>query len=396
MSIQEIPRGIEELKGRYGAAHDARVDLETAFFEATARSSNVAEMCGRISRSMSSWILASAKHRALAVRRNPDAEYRSMLADLAVSVEGSQPFAGRVNNADHSKIAAALSNGNIRELFYLFDSFLRRRFVRDVVGAAQRVFEAILGDLDDSWSPGAKVWCVDTRKHHRKDDVDPNVEWPGLPESKTFRTLATTPGTPFAGLRDGAPAIDSKRTGTPLAELDDKYLAGLCRQHRVTCAEDRPSRIAALAVITGLTTPSGEAHPYSWSRVPKRRLHVALSEREREFENPINQDWVPFIRGDYANVLEESHFWVRAARSNELPLRSGPSGTAHRLLSVFEALDYPVLSSRRAIAGFLGHIHAHTCHEILFATIGIGECQYDPTVYAQVLSSEGLEKLFDA
>jgi hypothetical protein len=122
-------------------------------------------------------------------------------------------------------------------------------------------------------------------------------------------------------------------------------------------------------------------------------LYVPLSERESKFTNPIDESWVPYIRGDYANEVVEDHAWVQDARRRELPLRSGPSGTAHRLLYALVNLGYDAAEARFAIAGFLGPIHAHSCHEILDATDGIGTCRYKPDDYELFAAPDELARV---
>jgi hypothetical protein len=383
------PLGIEERGAALGANCGARVSLEQRFFEQSAQSSEVTDLCQKISLSLYAWLEASVTERAGADGCSVEVEWQTTLEELGSGTD-TPAFAGRTRG-DAESVRAAIMSGHLRECFFQLNKFLQYRFFYDVVSSPEAVFEGILGRI--KWAQ-SETWIRDLRMQLRPRGANPGDPLQ-LDGYLLFRSGMTKKGTPLACIRaPGSPPIDRKLEPTNVEDLDEQYVAALCRKIGITC--DAESRVSELKKLGYLKTQEGEGHPYAWSRVPKEDLYLPLTSREDEFSNLIDERWVPYIRGDYANCLVEDHPWVQEARRLELPLRSGPSGTAHRFLSALVGFGHPPRASRLAIAAFLGPIHAHSCHEILFGTTGIAGCTYDPNQYRADFGSvdEFREELF--
>lgn len=399
-AIHKRPLGIEEQLGR-GDEHDHRVAEEDIVYRRAVGAATTRDLCQRVSSFMLSWLDASAKHRK---PRGWMAERARSLAALSPSPEDWY-FAGRTR-CDATEVEAALQgcirgNGDatIRECFFLLNNFFTQRLFPDLLGAPDRVFEGILGGAIHDRETARRLREFRTENSERHDDIDEGDPKPLRPDR--LKEVMTKSDTNFARIKR-AQKTDRKIAATALDSLEQEYLQGLCRYYRSSPCNHvrRGDCITALRAMLGqeydTSALEGELHPYAWSREPLDRLDIPLSCRENVFKNHINPDWVPYIRGDYANALAEPgrSEWVDEARNRGLPLRAGPSGTAHRLLFGLTLLGHEGKVARFAVAGFLGQIRAHSCHEILFASDGIGDCTYDPSCYTWTTADEIVNNLF--
>ncbi|MFK8016851.1 MAG: hypothetical protein AB8G17_15595 [Gammaproteobacteria bacterium] len=382
--IDERPFGIEELPGTHSGDHDLRAAYETQGCEYAATTSTVTSVCEQMSAIVLDWINASSEAIAQADGLSPSEIRAKQLSDLGVpDLPHAVGFAGRaLQNVDD--VLRAISGGQIRESLFHFDSFLRKRFIHDVVDSPDVVFDTILSKLNSS---NRGHWIRKIRNRFRPEASDPRRHETHT-TATTYKETFTLETSPFRDLASSN--VDYKRPATQIENLEDEYLEGLCN-HLIGVSGSRATHISRLGeVIRNVSDLVGERHPYAWSRARKAELYVQLSRGEKKFVNPINDDWAPYIRGDYANMLDESNSWVREAREAGLPLRSGPSGTAHRLLFASTQLGMNPIDVRFSLAAYLVPIFAHSCHEILTACNGVSGCTYSADDYARAVVSKDL------
>lgn len=390
--VDPPPRGIEEeaLDAQPRKPRHERVLIEQQVFERLAGSDEVQALCERISSQILDWIEIVTEfdraERPDGSQRTHAEELEAAKAHLASTSPTEKPYAGRVQRGHGDKMWAALAEPNIRVCFYHLDVFLRHRFFGDIVNVTDAAYASLRRYLD--WTDECKEW-LDEKRAPRRNGVPANARR-AEDAHALYKDFLIERGTPFQALRDrdGNAGPDLKRPPTPCDRLHRRHLHGLCNHEGVECTPH------ALAAKRDTAKLEGEEHPYAWSLVPREPLYVPLSEFEAELRNQIDPDCVPYIRGDFANVLRAEHDWVTASHERELPLRAGPSGTAYRLLIALTGMGHDPLAARLAIAGFLVPIHAHSCHEILFATGGISTCKYAMEDYSGTPSVESLMRLF--
>lgn len=149
---------------------------------------------------------------------------------------------------------------------------------------------------------------------------------------------------------------------------------------------------------------SGEQNPLAWSRVkveekPKTdgkgnpfhdengqviTEHVAengikLSENEVEAMKRLQAsgkqppDTLPMMEGHKANVIDSSQPFITKANEQNMPLKSGISGTTMRFMEMAELMSIPPEDARLAMVGHLQPIEAHSIHEINTAASGFAK-----------------------
>ena len=152
--------------------------------------------------------------------------------------------------------------------------------------------------------------------------------------------------------------------------------------------------IAALKAKGVRESGMGESHPQSFSRRSRRSARIGLSPRERKAYSPRGREYLPFVEGGLANLVNEENAWIKRARELSMPITAGISGTTHRFMNLARMLGVSDLShARLCMLGFLIPINAHSFHEIMSAAKGF--CAYEPGRYDKVrpLTRAELERL---
>jgi hypothetical protein len=208
---------------------------------------------------------------------------------------------------------------------------------------------------------------------------------PSIPEEWLFR-YAVKRGVTVDGvkLEYGSTPVRAESLRRARAAGRAKVLAAIIADHQ---ANNLP-----------LLSPVGEGNPFVWSKVRKSDLAAGgapLSAAEEKAEaNVMGSEFVPFIRGEAANVINRDHAWIKEAATRQMRIVAGISGTTNRLMNAAQLCgvsDQELKHVRNAILGFLLPIEAHSFHEIMSAANGHPGCDYTPGPRAY-RNIQGLER----
>jgi hypothetical protein len=145
----------------------------------------------------------------------------------------------------------------------------------------------------------------------------------------------------------------------------------------------------------GKSTKAGEKSPMAFStekvevkeevqpdgsikKVGLSETGLKLSPNEvAAMERSKSPSTVPMIEGTKANIVDSSAPFITEGNEQDMPLKSGISGTTFRFMEMAELMGQPPENARLAMVGHLVPIGAHSIHEINTAATGFGRKDED-------------------
>jgi hypothetical protein len=120
----------------------------------------------------------------------------------------------------------------------------------------------------------------------------------------------------------------------------------------------------------------------------KYRLDLSAGEmaKVKKQGEAEGEETLPWIEGQKANILKADEEFIKDAKEQSMPLKSGISGTTMRFMQGAELLGVDPDASRMACMAMLQPIEAHSFHEIATAASGFGGKGGD---YAKDTGGEG-------
>jgi hypothetical protein len=180
--------------------------------------------------------------------------------------------------------------------------------------------------------------------------------------------------------------MDDKLPAIPLAALPESDLRALARSHGISGWDKKdPGTLASeLAAKRGdATSGRGEGNVLARSARKREESDVALSGQEGAAVSFRGEDFLPFIEGELANLVDERNAWIRRARELQMPIKAGISGTTHRFMNFAKTMGASSMPSvRLAMLGYLLPMNAHSFHEIMTASRGHAGCTYEAGHYS--------------
>ena len=174
--------------------------------------------------------------------------------------------------------------------------------------------------------------------------------------------------------------MDQRLPAIPLGALPENVLRALAKSKGVPDSEKASvdQLVAALTAIQGKkTTGAGLGNPLAQSERPRDDKDVALTEQEGKAVSFRGEDYLPFLEGEVANLLDEKNAWIKKARDLQMPLKAGISGTTHRYMNFAKSIGIGGLDRMRlAMIGYLIPMNAHSFHKIMTASRGHSGCDY--------------------
>jgi hypothetical protein len=104
------------------------------------------------------------------------------------------------------------------------------------------------------------------------------------------------------------------------------------------------------------------------------RLELSEGEKAKAAKGgvPESEQTLPWLEGQKANILDAEKEFIKDAKEDSMPLKSGISGTTFRFMQSAEMLGVDPDAARMACVGMLQPIEAHSFHEIATAASGFG------------------------
>jgi hypothetical protein len=169
---------------------------------------------------------------------------------------------------------------------------------------------------------------------------------------------------------------DTKLPAMSLAKLNEP---GVIPQGTAPAKEGKTAGLTAGAEASSLVQSTKKmANPYEAEGVRdheegKLDYSLDLSETEKALQAKKGKDTVPWIEGEKANILDDSKDFVKDAKSQSMPLKSGVSGTTFRMMETAKLMGVDNTDAvKMACVGMLQPIEAHSFHEIATAAKGFG------------------------
>jgi hypothetical protein len=283
-------------------------------------------------------------------------------------------YAGAVD-VDAKKIVKALTGGNMRtkvqHVIQFGDQFAEIVFSRSDGKLSTAVKEIIGND--------AAIDAIEKRVEGM-DDPTKRGEGFGRPTKDAKGLLGDKSGGDgeFKDAKDMKTAggkdheMDDKLPGIPVDALKYNQLFALAQTKDFPGKHGTP-RAEVLAFVKdkiGDKTPKGGGQPLTRS---KRRLddpNVKMGADEKKAKGLSEsgaanvKKLLPFSEGVIANLIDPNHWWVKAAKKLEMPLKAGISGNTHRWMNMSKQLGVKAVNARLTMYGQLIPINAHSYHEI--------------------------------
>ena len=174
--------------------------------------------------------------------------------------------------------------------------------------------------------------------------------------------------------------MDDKLPAIPLAALPEADLRALARAQGLSGWDKKDVATLAselAAKRNDKTSGRGEGNVLSRSSRTRVGPDVGLSADEGAAVSFRGEEFLPFIEGEVANLVDERNAWIRRARELQMPIKAGISGTAHRFMNFAKTMGASSMPSvRLAMLGYLLPMNAHSFHEIMTASRGHAGCDY--------------------
>jgi hypothetical protein len=173
--------------------------------------------------------------------------------------------------------------------------------------------------------------------------------------------------------------MDQKLPNVPLDALEDDVLRALGKKYKIANSDtiSRADLIAALTAAGMKGSGKGEGNVLARSQEKREGSTFGASEDESKAVSFRGDEFLPFIEGEVANLIDERNEWVKKARELEMPLKAGISGTTHRFMNFGKVIGMPnMVNLRLAMIGYLIPMKAHSFHEIMTSARAHAGCSY--------------------